>query len=87
MNNTSGKPTKKDFDMTYFQLLLDLLERDEFLYCWTLSDTFFQDLETIYELHLPSQTDWDSFLTPTYHEYLPGSQDHSSRFLKNYQKA
>ena len=49
-----------------------MLERDEFLYCWIVSDTFFQDLETIYELHLPSQSDWDSYLTPIYHEYLPG---------------
>jgi hypothetical protein len=22
-----------------------------------------------------SQTDWDTFLTPNYHEYLPGSDD------------
>ena len=85
--NQNGKPTKKDFDMTYFQLLLDMIQRDEFLYCWIVSDTFFQDLETIYELHLPSQSDWDSYLNPTFHEYLPGQQDHSSRYLKNYQRA
>lgn len=39
--NQGGRPTKKDFDMTYFQLLLDLLERDEFLYAWIVSDSFF----------------------------------------------
>jgi hypothetical protein len=73
--------------MTYFQLLLDLLERDEFLYAWIVSDTFFQDLEAIFEMHMPSQTDWDTYLSPSYHEYLPGSQDHSARFLKNYWRA
>lgn len=52
--NQSGKPSKKEFDMTHFQLLLDILERDEFLYAWIISDTFFQDLETIYDMHMPS---------------------------------
>lgn len=71
----SKKPQKKEFDMTYFQLLLELMERPTFLCAWINSDTFFNDLEILYEMHLPSQTDWDTFLTPNYHEYLPGSDD------------
>jgi hypothetical protein len=59
--------------MSYFQLILHFIERDEFLYIWIISDSFFQDLEILYEMHMPSQTDWDSLLSPSFHEYLPGS--------------
>ena len=81
-----GRPSKKDFDMNYFQLLLNLIDKDEFMYSWITSDSFFSDLEQIYEMHLPSQTDWDTFLGPSFHEYLPGSQDQAPRYIKNYNR-
>ena len=31
-----------------------MLERDEFMFAWITSDTFFADLELIYEMHMPS---------------------------------
>jgi hypothetical protein len=43
--NNNNRPSKKDYDMTYFQLLIDLMERDDFLYVWLSSDYFFLDLE------------------------------------------
>jgi hypothetical protein len=52
--NQQNKPTKKEFEMTYFQLLLDLMERDEFLYAWITSENFFENLEVILEMHTPS---------------------------------
>lgn len=72
--------------MTYFQLLLDLMERDEFLYAWITSEFFFENLEVILEMHMPSQTDWDTYLSPAFHEYLPGSLNHAGKFLKHYQR-
>lgn len=39
--------------MTYFQLLIDLMERDDFMYAWITSDNFFANLEVLYEMHLP----------------------------------
>lgn len=69
--------------MTYFRLLMDLIEREEFLYAWLCSDTFFNDLECVFEVHIPSQTDLDDFFQPAYHEYLLGSADNRERFLKN----
>lgn len=38
-------------------------------------------------MHMPSQTDWDAFLSPTFHEYLPGSKDNAQKYIKNYNKA
>jgi hypothetical protein len=52
--NQQNRPAKKDFDMTYFQLLLDLMSREEILYAWITSDSFFRDLEMLYEMHVPS---------------------------------
>lgn len=52
--NNQNKPTKKEFEMTYFQLLLDLMERDEFLFAWINSENFFQNLEILFEMHAPS---------------------------------
>jgi hypothetical protein len=54
LTNQQNKPSKKDFDMIYFQLLLDLIERDEFLYSWLNSTLFNEHLEMLYEMHLPS---------------------------------
>ena len=68
-------------------MLLDLLERDEFLYAWLHSDQFFNNLELIFELHLPSKTDFDTIYNPYFHEYLPGYSEFVSKFLKNYHKA
>jgi hypothetical protein len=51
------------------------MEKPTFLCAWINSDTFFNDLEILYEMHLPSSSDWDTFLTPNYHDYLPGSDD------------
>ena len=85
--NQQGKPTKKDHDMTYFQLLLDMMARDEFLYAWITSEPFFQHLEIVFEMHVPSQTDWDTYLSPAFHEYLPGSQANAAQYLKHYQRA
>ena len=51
------------------------MEKPTFLCAWINSDTFFNDLEILYEMHLPSSSDWDTFLTPNYHYYLPGSDD------------
>jgi len=59
------------------------MARDEFLYAWVSSDGFFEDLEMIYEMHVPSQTDWDTFLG-VFHEYLPGSQENAKKFMKNF---
>lgn len=74
--------------MTFFQLLIDLIERDEFLYCWLVSDYFFDDLEAIFEMHMPSQTDWDTYFSMNYyHEYLPGKKDAQSKYLKSHYKA
>ena len=33
--------------------------RDTFMYAWLCSDNFYEDLENLYMLHLPSQSDWD----------------------------
>ena len=86
--NNNNRPSKKDYDMTYFQLLIDLMERDEFLYAWLISDYFFLDLETIFEMHMPSQTDWDTFYSSSYyHEYLPGKKDQQNKYLKSHGKA
>jgi hypothetical protein len=85
--NQQNKPTKKDFEMTYFQLLLDLMEKDEFMYAWINSELFHQNLETLFEMHVPSQTDWDCYLSPGFHEYLPGSANHATNYIKNYNKA
>ena len=86
--NNNNKPSKKDFDMTYFQLLIYLMERDEFLYAWIVSDYFFLDLENIFEMHMPSQTDWDTYFCSTYyHEYLPGKKEQQAKFMKAYKKA
>lgn len=65
-----------------------MLERDEFLYAWLISDYFFLDLEAIFEMHMPSQTDWDTFYSSTYyHEYLPGKKDQQTKYLKSHNKA
>lgn len=87
LGNQQGKPYKKDFDMTYFQLLMDLIEREEFLYAWLCSDNFFADLESIFEMHLPGQSDYDDFFQPAFHEYLLGSAEYRERFLKNHSRA
>ena len=53
--NRNGKPMKmKDFEMIYFQVLLHMMERDEFLYAWITSDSFEADLELLFEIHVPS---------------------------------
>lgn len=70
--------------MTYFQLLLDMMDRDEFLYAWITSENFFLNLETLYEMHTPSQTDWETYLSPAFHEYLPGSLTNAQKYLKNH---
>ena len=60
-----------------------MLERDEFLYAWLISDYFFLDLEAIFEMHMPSQTDWDTFYSSTYyHEYLPGKKDQQTKYCR-----
>lgn len=84
----NNKISKKDYDMTYFQLLIDMMERDEFLYAWIASDTFFVDLEAIFEMHLPSQTDWDTYFCSTYyHEYMPGMKEQQqAKYLKLHSK-
>ena len=87
LSNMQGKPYKKDFDMTYFQLLMDLIEREEYLYAWLCSDNFFADLEAIFEMHLPGQSDYDDFFYPAFHEYLLGSSEYRERFLKNHSRA
>jgi len=53
--NKNGKPMKiKDIEMTYWYLLIDVMERDEFCYSWINSDTFESDLELLFEIHMPS---------------------------------
>lgn len=53
-NIQDQKPKKTEAEMTYFKLLMDLIEREEFLYAWLCSDSLFSDLENIFEVHMPS---------------------------------
>jgi len=62
------------------------MERDEFLFAWITSENFFHNLEIIFEMHSPSQTDWDFFLTPEFHEYLPGSTKNAKKYLKHFSR-
>jgi len=35
-------------------------------------------------MHIPSQTDWDTFLSPVFHEYLPGTHGQAQSYVRNY---
>mmetsp|Transcript_13627 Transcript_13627/g.23196 ORF Transcript_13627/g.23196 Transcript_13627/m.23196 type:complete len:774 (+) Transcript_13627:464-2785(+) len=85
--NHMGKPaSRRPFDLLNFQLILEMVSREEYMYAWIFHDSFFEDLENLFELHMPSQTDWDHYFDPPFHEYVPGSQDKIRRSTKNYFK-
>lgn len=67
------KETNKEFDLNYMKIVIQLMQRDSFMYAWLCSDNFYEDLESLYMLHLPSQTDWDILIPKHYHELLIGS--------------
>ena len=55
------------------KIVSELLKRDAFMYAWLSSESFNEDLENLYMLHLPSQTDWDILIPYIYHELSPNS--------------
>ena len=67
--------------------MLDILSKDDYLFAFLNSETFFQDLEHIYELHLPSKTDWELVLSPVFHEYVSGNLEQAQKYMKSYQKS
>lgn len=48
------KETNKEFDLYYMKIVECLINRDSFMYAWLCSDYFYEDLENLYSLHLPS---------------------------------
>ncbi len=52
----------KEFDLYYLKIIIELMQMDEFLHAWLSSESFFEDLENLYFIHLPSKTDWDALL-------------------------
>jgi hypothetical protein len=57
--------------MSNHKVFLTILKNKKLLYQWLHSHNKEKDLENIFHLHLPSQTDWDSqFLHKYFHEFL-----------------
>lgn len=67
------RETNKEFEMHYIKALITLIKKDFFMYAWLCSDNFFDDLEQLYLLHLPSHTDWNMLIPHFYHELIPGT--------------
>jgi len=65
------KENNKEFELNYMKIISELMKIDIFLYAWLSSDTFYEDLENLYMLHLPSQTDWDKIIPRPYHDLCP----------------
>lgn len=51
------------------------------MYCW-LNGRPDDDIETLFEIHGPSSTDFDSFLS-VFHEYLPTTHKNIERYKQN----
>jgi len=58
--------------------------KDEFLYAWLSSPNFFEDLELVYSIHMPSKSDYNSYLDPPFHDMLPNSEQNQKSFTSNY---
>ena len=50
------------------------------MYAWLSSESFNEDLENLYMLHLPSQTDWDILIPYIYHELSPNSDQYKEHY-------
>lgn len=61
-----------------------MTSRDEFLYQWLCSPNFFDDLELVYSIHMPSKSDFNCYLEPCFHEMLPNTQKYKKTFESNY---
>jgi len=57
----------KDLDMNYFKIIEELIKRDSYLQAWLNSENFFEDLENLYFIHMPTKQEWDSILQCIYH--------------------
>ena len=51
-------------------LIETIIERDATFHAWLSSSKFYDNLEELYMLHLPSQTEWKEYLQVVYHDFL-----------------
>ena len=77
------KESNKQFDLIHHQLLDTILKHDSILYSWLNSRNFFSDLENLYFLHMPSETDWKKLVPYMYNEMFPISETNNTRFSKD----
>lgn len=80
------KETNKEFDLNYMKLVVELMQRDTFMYAWLCSDYFYEDLEHLYMMHLPSLTDWNILVPDAYHQLCVqtlGNKERNQNQLKH----
>lgn len=68
------------------QLIIELLQRDKIKAAWLVSPFFFQDLEKLYALHLPTNSEWAKFLQVVYHPLLSNTEPNKVKYEKNFKR-
>lgn len=53
----------KQFELAHVKIIIEVIKNERFLYAWMSSESFFEDLENLYFIHLPSHTDWIALLS------------------------
>ena len=54
LTKSEKETTNKEFELNYMKILVEMIKRDAFMYAWLCSESFNEDLENLYMLHLPS---------------------------------
>lgn len=51
-------------------LIESITARDTTFYAWLSSSKFFDNLEELFMVHLPTQAEWKEYLQVIYHDFL-----------------
>ena len=75
-------PQRREYELNYMKIIIELIQRDPFMYAWLCSETLYQDLETLFSMHLPSQQELDRLVPYVYHELVPGTEQYQHAYYQ-----
>lgn len=70
----------------FLKLIIHILARDRFKAAWLASPYFYQDLEKLYSMHLPSTQEWKKILQVLYHPLLKETFANKVKYERNFKK-